>query len=138
MRLVHAEHGGQGVDVQLYQPRGAARGHHIVGHHQRHHLADELHRFGGEHRFVVRKGRQRGVAGDVTGGDHCAHAGHGQRGGRVDAAQVAVRHGRTYRRRVQRATHLGDVVDVGRGTGHLGARAFMKAGLASGSGIRSP
>ena len=135
VRLVHAEHGGQLFDVQFHQSCGTACGHDVVGHHQRHHLADEQHRVGGEHRFVVRKGGERGVAGNVSGIDHRAHAGHGQRGGHVHAAQDAVRHRRAHRRRVQRAAHLGDVVDVVGGARHLGAGAFVKAGLAGGAGV---
>ena len=78
-RLAHAQHGRQGVDLQLHQARGAARLHHAVGHHQPHHLAHVLHRALRKHRLVAGKGGQHSVARNIGRQHQAAHAGQRQR-----------------------------------------------------------
>ena len=93
VRFVHADHGVQRLDLELDQAGGAPRGHDVVCDHQGNDLADELHRVQREDGFVVRKGGQGLVAGDVAGIDHRVHAGQGQCRAGVDLAQDAVGHG---------------------------------------------
>ena len=88
--------------------------------------------------LIVAEGGEERVTGHVGRADEGVHAGQGQRGGGVEADQAAVRHGRAHRRGVQGAAHLGDVVDVGGGAGHLGAGAFVEARDAGGRFFRSP
>ncbi len=130
--LVEGEDGGQQLDVQHHPPRRVARGLHRVGHHQGDHLPGVVHVAVGQDGLVVRRRGQPRVAGDVGGQHHGAHAGVGQRGRHVDAAQAAVRHGREHGRGVQRAARLGQVVDVGRRALHVGVGAFMRVGCAAG------
>jgi len=89
-RLAHVEHRGQGFDAQAHRACGLARLHHRLGHHQADDAADVLDRVDGEDRLVVGEGGQDGVAGDVLRQHHAAHAGHGQRGGRIDALEAPV------------------------------------------------
>ena len=127
VRLLRREHRLQRLDIPLHQTGRAARGHHVVGHDQAADLAEELHRALSKHGFVVCEGGEQAVAGDVVGPDEGVHARQRQRGGRVDALEHPVRDRRAHWRRVQGAAHLGNVVDVGGGAGHLGARALMEA-----------
>ena len=119
-RVLHRQDGGQGVDVQRHLARGAARLHYGARHHQANHLAYVLHRVDGKHRLVSGKGGQHRVAGNIGAQDHAHHAGHGQRGTRVHATQMAVGLGGQDGRCVQGAAQLGHVVNIGGGTRHLG------------------
>ena len=91
-RRAHTQHGGQGVNLHLHQPRRAAGLHHAVGHYQPHHLAHVLHRALREHRLVAGKGGQHSVAGNVGRQHQAAHTGQCQSRRARHAAQRAVRH----------------------------------------------
>ena len=132
-RFTHCQHGGQGVDVQLYFAGSVARLHHAVRHHQADNLADVLDRVHRKDGLVMHKGGQQRVAGHVGGQHHAAHTGHGQRGCSVHTQQAAVRHVRQDGRGKQRAFDFGNVVDVIDRAGHLRTRALMKMRLACGS-----
>ena len=127
---MYVQHRWQGLDVQPHQARGAARGHHVVGHHQRHHLPPVLHRVAGQHRFVVGKRGEHRIAWDIAVGDDRPHTRLDQGGAGVDAAQPAVRHGRAHRRSAQAALQQRQVVDIGHRTRHLCVGAFVVIGLA--------
>ena len=131
-RLAHIQHRGQGFDVEAHGAGGLARLHHGVGHHQADDPTDVFHGVDGEDGLIVGKGGQDRVAGDVLRQHHAAHAGQGQRGGRIDTLEAPVGDGREDRRRVQRATDFRDVVHVGGGTGHLRGGALVRARAATG------
>ena len=124
-RLAHAQHSGQGVNLHLHQPRGTAGLHHVVGHHQAHHLAHVLHRALRKHRLVAGKGGQHSVAGNVCGQDETAYAGQRQCRRARDPAQGAMGQRRQDGGRVKRAARLGHVVNVGGRTRHLSRCAFV-------------
>ena len=100
--------------------------HHRAGDHQADDLADVLDGVDGKHRLVVHKGGQQRVARNVARQDHVTYTGHGQRGAGIDAQQPAVCHAGENRRRVQGAADLGNVIDIGGGTGYLRTGAFMR------------
>ena len=124
-RRLHRKYGGQGRDVELHGARRTAGLHDRIGHHEAHHLAHVLHGVHCEHWFVVRKGGQQLVARHVGRQHHAAHAAQCQRGTRIHAVQAAMGHRREDGRCIQRALHLGQVIDVMGGARHLGACAFV-------------
>ena len=128
MRFARRQHRRQRLDVELHLARGAARLHDRVGDDQADHLADVFHL------VAARRWARRAtkVASIGSPGMSCASTtprtpGMASAARGIDAAQAAMRHGRKDGRRVQRALHLGDVIDIGRGAGHLRAGAFVGA-----------
>ena len=124
-RLAHAQHGGQGVNLQLHQARGTAGLHHVVSHHQAHHLAHMLYLALRKHRLVPGKGGQHGVARNIGRQHQAAHTGQCQCSRSRDPAQGAMGQRRQDGGGVQRAARLGHVVNVGGRPRHLSRCAFV-------------
>ncbi len=130
--VVHAEDGRQRLYVANHLACGPARLHDGVCHHHAYHLADVLDRMLRKNRFVVRKGSQHGVTGNVAGQDHIPHPRHGQCRAAVDAQQTAVCNAGENGRGIQRAPDLRDIVHIGGRARDLGTRAFMELRSAGG------
>ena len=131
--VLHRQHSGQGRDVELDGAHGAARLHHRIGHHQADDLAHKLHALHRKHRLVVPECGQDLVAGHVGCQHHAPHTGQGQGGAGIHTVERAMGHGGEDGRGVERALHLGQVVDVVRSARHLGAGAFVEVRLPHGS-----
>ncbi|MDT4828340.1 hypothetical protein FQZ97_617220 [compost metagenome] len=110
---------------------GAARGIAGFGDHGEHGLAEVadlaavVH--GQQDRVVVNDRAAVVGAGDVVGGDHRDHAGHGADGVEGQRRHAAVGHRRQAQRAVQRAGEFGNVVDVGGFAGHVQVRRLVRA-----------
>ena len=132
-RLLHAQDGRQGLNVQAHGARGAARLVGAVRHHQPDDLPGVLHVVLREDWFVVGKGGQYRVAGNVGGEHDVDHPGKRQRGAGVDLPQPAVGHAGKDGRGVQRAAHFRDVVNVTRRARGVGGGALVRQGRAQGA-----
>ena len=105
-------HRGQGINLDSHEVRGVFRDRRANSDNQRHRLADITYFVARHHRLhhAVERWLRFGAHGDgrhvvakIHGGNHRAHAGQRQRGGRVEAADAAVRNRTAHHRGMQQA-----------------------------------
>ena len=111
--------------VNANASRRHAGGLDAGGQHQRHRLADEQRLAIGQHRLVVQHGAD-GVARHIGGGQDVHHARYRTRRIEVEARDARVRARGQCGCGMQRAGQLGQVIDVGGGTGHVQVRALVR------------
>ena len=114
-----------GRDLDLGEPRGAARLLARLRHHGEHHLAVELDLAVGEHRIVAGDRADIVLAGNIRGGQHRDDAGRGAHRVEIDAEQLPGRDRRAADRDVQQPFRLADVVDEGRAAGDVLRRGVV-------------
>ena len=138
--LQRGQHGGQGADLQRLfgQCSGAAGGVAAGGNHRKHRLAHVPHRALGQDGVVMHDGAAIIRPGDVGRREHRHHPGLGPQQGQVNALQRAVGHRAQAQRGVQGAGQLGQVVDVGRGPGHMQVGGFVRVGTQRGHSAAPP
>ena len=112
------------------QGGGATRRVAAVRDHGKHRLAEVVQRVAGltcQDGFIRQQSAALVGAGQVACAEHIHHAGLLANAVQVQALDDAVRQGRQAQHRMQRARQFRQVVGVGRGTGHMQMRRFVRA-----------
>ncbi len=129
-RIVDAHQRPLHRDLDLAEPRGAARDVARLGDHREHHLTVELDRVDGKHRIVAHHRTDVVASGDVGRGQHRDDARHLAHGVEIDAHDPPARRRCPAGREMQRALRLAQVVDVDGGARDVANRGIVRSRLA--------